>query len=59
MKVSKNMKMTSKLVMAALLLVAGCSRGKIERVEWPVMGTIAAVQTRGHQFMMPSTVAVN
>ncbi len=31
---------------AALLLAAGCSRGKIERVEWPVMGTIAAVQCR-------------
>lgn len=30
----------------ALLLAAGCSRGKIERVEWPVMGTIAAVQCR-------------
>ena len=25
----------------------GCSRAPIERIEWPVMGTIAAVQTRG------------
>ena len=25
----------------------GCSRAKIERLEWPVMGTVAAVQTRG------------
>ncbi|MBO4447932.1 MAG: FAD:protein FMN transferase [Kiritimatiellae bacterium] len=31
---------------AALLLAAGCWRAKIERVEWPVMGTIAAVQIR-------------
>ena len=37
-------------VSASLLLVVlalGCSRAPIERVEWPVMGTIAAVQTRG------------
>ena len=36
---------------SSVLLTAfstGCSRGsKVERVEWPVMGTIAAVQTRG------------
>ena len=31
---------------AALLLAAGCWRAKIERVEWPVMGTVAAVQCR-------------
>ena len=31
---------------SAALLLAGCSRAKIERVEWPVMGTIAAVQCR-------------
>ena len=43
----------------ALLLAAGCSRAKVERVEWPVMGTIAAVQTRGHQFMTPSFVDVS
>ena len=35
------------LGLALTALVTGCSRGKIERVEWPVMGTIAAVQTRG------------
>ena len=34
------------LVVAAMCL-AGCGRQQIERVEWPVMGTIAAVQTRG------------
>ena len=28
-------------------LAAGCSRAKIDRVEWPVMGTIAAVQFKG------------
>ena len=31
----------------ASFVFLGCSRGKVERVEWPVMGTIAAVQTRG------------
>lgn len=36
--------LSSVLVSFALL---GCSRGKVERVEWPVMGTIAAVQFRG------------
>ena len=34
------------LAASAALLLAGCSRAKIERVEWPVMGTIAAVQVR-------------
>ena len=34
------------LAASAALLLAGCSRAKIERVEWPVMGTIAAVQCR-------------
>lgn len=29
------------------LLALGCSRAPIERIEWPVMGTVAAVQTRG------------
>ena len=33
-------------VLASFILL-GCSRAPIERVEWPVMGTIAAVQTRG------------
>jgi len=33
------------LVVAATCL-AGCGRQQIERVEWPVMGTIAAVQVR-------------
>ena len=34
-------------VFALLLILAGCGKAPIERVEWPVMGTIAAVQTRG------------
>ena len=34
------------LVVAAMCL-AGCGRQQIERVEWPIMGTIAAVQVRG------------
>jgi len=33
-------------VVVAMWLV-GCGQQQIERVEWPVMGTIAAVQTRG------------
>ena len=35
------------LAASAALLLAGCWRAKIERVEWPVMGTIAAVQLKG------------
>ncbi len=31
-----------------VMCLAGCGRQQIERVEWPVMGTIAAVQTRGN-----------
>lgn len=34
-------------VAALALAFAGCARETVERVEWPVMGTIAAVQTRG------------
>ena len=29
-------------------LTAGCGRRTVVRDEWPVMGTVAAVQTRGH-----------
>jgi len=32
---------------ALATLLAGCSRSPAERVEWPVMGTVAAVQARG------------
>ena len=32
---------------ALAMLALGCSRAKVERIEWPVMGTVAAVQTRG------------
>ena len=35
------------LVLGAWCVVAGCGKPKVERVEWPVMGTVAAVQTRG------------
>ena len=35
------------LALGAWCLVAGCGKAPIERVEWPVMGTIAAVQTKG------------
>ena len=37
-------------VLASLVILSGlvgCGKPKVERVEWPVMGTIAAVQTRG------------
>ena len=46
-------------VCASLLLVVlalGCSRAPIERVEWPVMGTIAAVQFRGGPEDGPTTL---
>ncbi len=35
------------MVVGAWCVVAGCGRPKVERVEWPVMDTIAAVQFRG------------
>ena len=35
------------LVLSAWCVVAGCGKPRVERVEWPVMGTIAAVQFRG------------
>lgn len=35
------------LVLGAWCVVAGCGGPKVERVEWPVMGTVAAVQFRG------------
>ena len=34
------------LLTALLCASVGCGRGRIDRVEWPVMGTIAAVQLR-------------
>jgi len=34
-------------LLPSLLLLPGCSRAKVDRVEWVVMGTVAAVQTRG------------
>lgn len=30
-----------------LIALVGCTRGAINRLEWPVMGTVAAVQSRG------------
>ncbi len=44
------MRLSAYAACAAALVAAlagGCSRGKIDRVEWPVMGTIAAVQLKG------------
>ena len=35
------------ILVFGLSLLGGCGEKRIERVEWPVMGTIAAVQTRG------------
>ena len=35
------------MVLGVMCVVAGCGRQQIERVEWPIMGTIAAVQVRG------------
>lgn len=35
------------ILFAACLLLAGCDWSKSERLEWPVMGTVAAIQTRG------------
>lgn len=35
------------LLLGGLLSVVGCGPASVERLEWPVMGTIAAVQTRG------------
>ena len=33
--------------LAGLCLLAGCGRPTVDRVEWPAMGTVAAVQVRG------------
>ena len=43
------MKVENRLLFPLLcaLCIAGCSRAKVDRVEWPVMGTIAAVQLKG------------
>lgn len=35
------------VVLALLEGLSGCGRAKVERIEWPVMGTVAAVQFRG------------
>ena len=46
------------LVVAAILCVsAGCGRVRSDRVEWPVMGTVAAVQTRGEHLGRDKTSA--
>ena len=41
--------MIRRCLVALVLLggLVGCGRPKVERVEWPVMGTVAAVQFRG------------
>ncbi len=40
--------------LVAMMALLGCDKPKIERVEWPIMGTIAAVETRGG--VVPSNV---
>ena len=35
--------------LAACILLAGCGKVKSDRVEWTVMGTVAALQTRGER----------
>ena len=35
------------VLLSFAIALSGCGRAKIDRVEWPAMGTIAAVQTRG------------
>lgn len=42
------------LALGAMCLVAGCGRSTIDRVEWPVMGTVAAVQVRGRSITAES-----
>ena len=39
--------MHSRIAFAAMVVACGCSRAPVDRAEWPVMGTVAAVQTRG------------
>ena len=41
------MKCVSITIAACTLCVAGCARHPVERVEWTIMGTVAAVQARG------------
>ena len=31
-------------ILLLLLLLAGCAREKVDRIEWTVMGTVAAAQ---------------
>ena len=44
------------VILALLEGLAGCGKAPIERVEWPVMGTIAAVQFRGGPEDGPTTL---
>lgn len=34
------------ILLSLVLAISGCGRPKIDRIEWPIMGTIAAIQTR-------------
>ena len=36
-----------KFAVVSLLLLGGCSRSRVERIEWTSMGTVAALQVRG------------
>ena len=44
------------VILALLEGLVGCGRPKVERVEWPVMGTVAAVQFRGGPEDGPTTL---
>ena len=43
----KSSRYSTGLLALSLCLAAGCAREPVERIEWPVMGTVAAVQVRG------------
>lgn len=49
--------MCPRFSMLLLLLLAGCGQGKVERIEWTVMGTVAAVQWKGELKNSPEIVA--
>ena len=49
--------MCPRFSMLLLLLLAGCGQGKVERIEWTVMGTVAAVQWKGELKNSPEIIA--
>ena len=44
-------------ILLLLLLLAGCAREKVDRIEWTVMGTVAAVQWKGELKNSPEIIA--